>query len=115
MKLRELLRAEHVIVPLNARTVREATEHLAQRLVESGAVAEPNRLHALIRESWREDVTSVGEHAFLPHFRTDAVRSILVSIGIAPSAIRSERDPHRAARVVIFIVAPPRDHPTYLR
>jgi CBS domain-containing protein len=115
MKLRDLLRPEHIIVPLHARTVKEATEQLARRLVDSGAVAEPNRLQALIHDSWPEDLTSVGDHAFLPHFRTEAVRSLLVSVGIAPTAIRSEKDPHRAARVVIFIVAPPRDSPTYLQ
>jgi CBS domain-containing protein len=115
MNLRDLLRPEHVIVPLHAATVKEATEQLARRLVDSGAVAEPNRLRALIHDSWPEDLTSVGDHAFLPHFRTEAVRSLLISVGIAPTAIRSEKDPHRAARVVIFIVAPPRDSPTYLQ
>ena len=115
MKLRDLLRREHVIVPLHARTVKDATEQLAQHLVDSGAVAEPKRLYALIQDNWPEDLTSVGEHAFLPHFRTEAVRSLLISVGIAPTAIRSDKDPHRAARVVIFIVAPPRDGPTYLQ
>ena len=115
MKLRDLLLPEHMIVPLNAATVKDATEQLAQRLVDSGAVAEPNRLRALIEDSWPEDLTSVGDHAFLPHFRTEAVRSLLISVGIAPRPIQSEKDPHRAARVVIFIVAPPRDSPTYLQ
>jgi CBS domain-containing protein len=115
MKLRDLLRPEHIIVPLHARTVKDATEQLARRLVDSGAVAEPNRLHALIQDSWPEDLTSVGDNAFLPHFRTEAVRKLLVSIGIAPTAIPSEKASHRAARVVIFIVAPPRDSPTYLQ
>jgi CBS domain-containing protein len=115
VNLRDVLRPEHMIVPLHARTVKDATEQLARRFVDSGAVAEPNRLHALIQDSWPEDVTSVGDHAFLPHFRTEAVRSLLVSVGIAPTAIRSEKDPHRTARVVIFIVAPPRDSPTYLQ
>jgi CBS domain-containing protein len=100
---------------LHARTVKDATEQLARRLVDSGAVAEPNRLHALIQDSWPEDLTSVGDNAFLPHFRTEAVRKLLVSIGIAPTAIPSEKASHRAARVVIFIVAPPRDSPTYLQ
>lgn len=113
MKLRDLLRPEHVIVPLHAQTVKEATEQLAQRLMDSGAVAESNRLHALIQDSWPEDLTSVGDHAFLPHFRTEAVRKLLVSIGISPTPITSEKD--RTARVVIFIVAPPRDSPTYLQ
>ena len=115
MKLRDVLRPEHVIVPLRATTVKEATEQLATRLVESGAVAEPNRLRAVIENAWPEDLATVGEHAFLPHFRTEAVRSLLTAVGIAPTAIRSEKDPHRAARVVIFIVAPPRETPTYLQ
>jgi CBS domain-containing protein len=110
-----LLRPEHIIVPLHARTVKDATEQLARRLVDSGAVAEPNRLRALIQDSWPEDLTSVGDNAFLPHFRSEAVRKLLVSIGIAPTAIPSEKASHRAARVVIFIVAPPRDSPTYLQ
>jgi CBS domain-containing protein len=115
MKLRDVLRPEHVIVPLHATTVKQATEQLAQRLVETGAVADPQRLRAVIQNAWPEELTSVGQHAFLPHFRTEAVRSLLAAVGIAPAAIRSERDPHRAARVVIFIVAPPRDTPTYLQ
>lgn len=115
MNLRDLLRPEHMIVPMHAGTVKEATEQLARRLVESGAVAEPKRLHALIKDSWPEDVTGVGDHAFLPHFRTEAVRSLLISVGIASTAIHSEKDPRRAARVVIFIVAPARESPTYLQ
>ena len=115
MKLRDVLRAEHVVVPLHASTVQEATELLAARLVETGAVPEPNRLYAVIRNAWPEDLVSVGEHAFLPHFRTEAVRSLLTAVGIAPAPIRWEKDPNRAARIVIFIVAPPRETPTYLQ
>ena len=69
----------------------------------------------MIQNTWPEDLTSVGEYAFLPHFRTEAVRSLLVAVGVAPTPILWEKDPNRAARVVIFIVAPPRDTPTYLQ
>jgi CBS domain-containing protein len=109
------LRPEHVIVPLHAASVKQATEQLARRLVDTGSVADPQRLRAVIQNAWPEELTSVGQHAFLPHFRTEAVRSLLVAVGIAPAPIPSERDPHRTARVIIFIVAPPRDTPTYLQ
>ncbi len=115
MKLRDVLKPEHVVVPLDAMTVREATERLAQRLVETGAVAEPQRLNAVIRHSWPEDMVSVGEHAFLPHFRTEAVRSLVTAIGISPTPIRWEKAPQRTARLVIFIVAPVRDAALYLQ
>ncbi|OLB00725.1 MAG: hypothetical protein AUH23_00315, partial [Gemmatimonadetes bacterium 13_2_20CM_1_69_27] len=106
MKLRDVLKPEHIIVPLKAGTVKEATERLAERLVASGAVADPQRLNAVIRHTWPEDMVSVGEHAFLPHFRTEAVRGLVTALGISPTPIRWEKDPHRTARVVIFIVAP---------
>ena len=115
MKLRDMLRSDHVIVPLRATTVKDATDQLAGRLIDTGAVAEPQRLRAVIQNSWPEDVVSVGDYAFLPHFRTEAVRSLLTAVGIAPTPIQWEKDPNRAARVVIFIVAPPRETPTYLQ
>jgi len=78
-------------------------------------VPEANRLHAVIRNAWPEDMVSVGEHAFLPHFRTEAVRKLVTAVGISTTPIRWEKDPHRSARIVILIVAPPRETPTYLQ
>lgn len=115
MKLRDVLEPAHIVTPLNATTVKQATERLAERLIASGAVAEPQRLTAVIKNTWPEDMISVGEHAFLPHFRTEAVRKLVTAVGIAPTPIRWEKDPHRTARIVILIVAPPRETPTYLQ
>lgn len=115
MRLRDVLKPEHVLVPLNATTVKEATERLAERLIASGAVADPQRLNAVVRHTWPEDMVSVGEHAFLPHFRSEAVRGLVTAVGISPAPIRWERDPHRTARIVIFIVAPLRDAALYLQ
>lgn len=115
MKLKDVLSPEYVIVPLRAGTVKEATERLAERLIEAGAVADPQRLNAVIRHTWPEDMVSVGEHAFLPHFRTEAVRGLVTAVGVSPTPIRWEKDPHRSARIVIFIVAPLRDAALYLQ
>lgn len=115
MKLRDVLRSEHIVVPLGAATVKEATERLAERLIQAGAVAEPHRLNAVIRHTWPEDMVSVGEHAFLPHFRTEAVRGLAAAVGISITPIRWEKDPNRTARIVIFIVAPLRDAALYLQ
>lgn len=117
MKLRDVVDQQHVVVPLTAQTVKEATERLAETLIASGAVApgEANRLNAVIRNAWPEDMVSVGEHAFLPHFRTEAVRKLATAIGVSVTPIRWEKDPNRTARIVILIVAPPRETPTYLQ
>ena len=115
MKLQDFVDQQHVVVPLAAQTVKEATERLAERLVASGVVQEANRLNAVIRNAWPEDMVSVGEHAFLPHFRTEAVRKIATAVGVSATPIRWEKDPNRSARIVILIVAPPRETPTYLQ
>ncbi|HEV8304842.1 MAG TPA: CBS domain-containing protein [Gemmatimonadales bacterium] len=115
MKLIDVVDPRHVLVPLSAPTVQQATQRLAEQLVATGVVAEPNRLNAVIRNAWPEDMVSVGEHAFLPHFRTEAVRQLVTAVGISPTPIHWEKDPHRTARIVILIVAPPRETPTYLQ
>ncbi len=116
MTLRELLDPRRVIVPLQARTVREATTQLAKTLEQAGDVAEPARLTRLLKQEWPEDVVSVGGRAFLPHFRTDAVQRVVVALGVAPAPIaRRGADKSRAARVVVLIVAPVAEASAYLR
>ena len=115
MRLQDVVEAQHVVLPLTAQTVREATERLAERLIASGVVPEANRLHAVIRNAWPEDMVSVGEHAFLPHFRTEAARKLATAVGVSLTPIHWEKDPHRSARIVILVVAPPRETPTYLQ
>ena len=115
MKLSEVLSSAHVIAPLEAANVRQATERLAERLIDAGAVAAPQRLRAVIQHAWPEDMVSVGEHAFLPHFRTESVNRLAVALGVADRPVRWEKAPHRTARIVILIVAPPRETTTYLQ
>jgi CBS domain-containing protein len=115
VKLRDVLVPEHILVPLAAGTVIEATERLAERLITTGAVADPQGLNAVIRHTWPEDMVRVGEHAFLPHFRSEAVRGLVAAVGISPTPVRWEKDPRRTARIVIFIVAPAREAALYLQ
>ena len=90
-----------MVVPLDATSVAEASVRLAARLVAQGVVADPERLEAALREARVEDVVSVGEHAYLPHVRTDAVDRLVTAVGVAPVPIPWEKDPQRAARIVI--------------
>jgi CBS domain-containing protein len=113
--LRDLLDERRLLVPLDAENVREATMRLAQALVATGVVADEERLAEVLRSDWPEDIVSVAGRAFLPHFRTDAVRSVALAIGVAPKPIARVSDPGRSARVVALIVAPVREASEYLR
>jgi CBS domain-containing protein len=115
VRLADLLDRRRVIVPLEARTVREATGKLARTLVKSGAVADEVRLADILKREWPEDVVMVAGRAFLPHFRTDAAGALAVAIGVSALPICRANDPNRCARIVVLILAPTREASEYLR
>ena len=117
MKLAEFVRADRVIVPLEALTLREAAGALQDRLLATGAIANPERLAQRINELRGEDIVAMGERAFLMHFRTDAVRELAVAIGVAPRDIVRELGAEEVqhARIALMIVASPRMAARYLQ
>ncbi len=115
MKLADLLDRRRVIVPLEARSVRDATVKLSRALVKSGAVADEARLTEILKREWPEDVVMVADRAFLPHFRTDAAAQLAVEVGVSAQPVCRANDPNRCARVVVLILAPIREASEYLR
>lgn len=115
MKLIELLDARRVLVPLKSRSVRDATRQLAKALAASGAIADDVRLTELLKKEWPEDIVVVGGRAFLPHFRTDAARTLVLGLGVAPEPLCLADDPSRCARIVVLILAPIAEAAVYLR
>jgi CBS domain-containing protein len=112
-----------VVVPLPAATLEEGLRILVDACVADGRVSDATRLTEAIRESWPEDTMSLGPHAWLPHFRSDAVPALVVALGIAPAPIAggAREGPREAARetpdprMILLIVAPPREHAAYLQ
>jgi CBS domain-containing protein len=120
VNLADLLSPRRVVVPLPAATLDEGLHLLLEACVADGRVTDPARLEAAVRGSWPEDTVSLGPHAWLPHFRTDAVPALVVALGIAEAPIAGgEREPEGREtpdpRMVLLIVAPPRDHAAYLQ
>jgi CBS domain-containing protein/mannitol/fructose-specific phosphotransferase system IIA component (Ntr-type) len=117
VKLSEFLRPDRIILPLEAGTLREAGTILLDRLVATGAIANPDRLAQRVNELRGEDVVAMGDRAFLIHFRTDAVREMAVALGVAPRDIMRELGSEEVqhARIALMIVAPPRLAARYLQ
>lgn len=115
MKLIDLLGRERVVLPLKARTLGEAAEELIHTLVVSGAAPDPERLEALQADTLPRDVVTVGQQAFLLHFRTDAAKEPAAALGVAPEPMSREHDSVKEARIVLLIVAPHGEASTYLQ
>ncbi len=117
MKLSDLVRAERVVTPLEATTLASAASVLIERVATTGAVDDPDKLHARLEEGRGEDIVMLGDRAFLTHCRSDAVLELVVAVGVAATPI--PRDEHDAesqqARLIVLIVAPPRQAARYLQ
>jgi mannitol/fructose-specific phosphotransferase system IIA component (Ntr-type) len=101
-----LLSSRRVLVPLEARNLPEAVMKLVAACAADGMVTDATRLESVIAEASPEDTLTVGADFFLPHFRTDAVSSVVVALGIAPKPIPRSPKARRRARGVLLVVAP---------
>lgn len=104
------------MAPLPADSVQAAVSALAQRLIDSGAVAQPEKLARLLAESRIRDLIHVGGRVLLPHVRTDAVDNLVVALGVAAAPLPlgpGADDP--AAQVVVLVLAPPAATGLYLQ
>lgn len=107
MKLINLLSRDRIVVPLKGRTLVNAATELTNALIASGALPQPEKADQLLdADSLPKDVVPVGSEAFMLHFRTDAVTSIAVALGVSPRPVYRERDSTREARIVVLILAP---------
>ena len=116
MKLSDFVSVECVVVPLRARTLAEASEALLQRIEAASAVRDAAKLRRRMDESRNEDVLIAGGHAFLLHYRADSIGALRVAIGVAPEPIvRGNEHDDQRGRVVVLIVAPPREAARHLQ
>ena len=118
MRLSKYITADHVVLPLPTDSLPHAARVLLARLIQSDDVAHPDRLAARMAEELPEDLVGMGDRAFLLHYRTDAVKELVVAIGVAPRPIERElgdSDETQAARLVLLIAAPPRQAALYLQ
>jgi CBS domain-containing protein/mannitol/fructose-specific phosphotransferase system IIA component (Ntr-type) len=117
MDLLELLPPEHVLVPLRAPDLPTAVETLARRLEETGAARPSEALGERLRTEPLRDARGLTTGAVLSTFRTTAVDSVTLAVGISPDTLDAGDDTPAdgGPRVVALILAPPEPGSLYLR
>ena len=116
MNLLDLLRPEHVLVPLQASSLRSAIGQLLERLEDAGAIAQSNALHQRVQTERLRDVVGISDDVVLPHYRSDAVDSLTLAMGVAPERIvTGEPGMEVRPRVIALILAPPEAATLYLQ
>lgn len=112
MRLADLLSRRRVLVPLAADTWDAGIRALLGACLADGQVRDAAKLEAAVRNAWPEDTLSLGPHAVLPHFRTDAVDTVVAALGVAEKPMTGEGS---GARIMLLILAPPREAAAYLQ
>jgi CBS domain-containing protein/mannitol/fructose-specific phosphotransferase system IIA component (Ntr-type) len=116
-RLADLLIASRIVMPLLAGSVADAAEELCVSLDHSGALSNADLLRERIEEARAEDIVGLADRAFVLHYRTDAVRDLVVAVGVAPKAVSRSLDDDEVqrARLVVLVCAPPRQMARHLQ
>ena len=115
MKLVELLAPDRVVLDVTGETVREAARPLIPAVIASGRGLDADRLEALLADALPGEAVTVGQQAFLLHFRTDAVDRVTAALGVTAQPVHRERDATKEARIVLLLLAPLGEGAAYLR
>jgi CBS domain-containing protein len=91
-------------------TLETARTAVLERLVQSGAIDDFERLQVRVAEERGEDMVAIADHAFLLHYRTDTATALQVALGVNRDGIRRtlEDGTTQTAPVIVVVVGPPR-------
>lgn len=115
MRLPELLAADRIVLGAPGETVRDVARVLVHAIIASGHVHDPDRLEGLLADALPSEAVTVGQRAFLLHFRTDAVDGVVGALAVTAASVHRQHDPGKSSRVVALLLAPSREGSTYLR
>ena len=107
MNLLDLLRPEHVLVPLQANGIRSALDQLMDRLESTGAVRHSEGLRKRARSEPLRDLVAISDDVVLPHYRSEAVPELTLALGISRERIIPlEPGLEARPRIMALILAP---------
>lgn len=110
-QLIDLLPREHVVVPLEARNLPEATSLLLRALAQAGAIEDPAAVERKLNERRPGEVVNLVPDVALPHYRTDEVERLTVALGVTPEPLEGDAP----VRIVALILAPREAATLYLQ
>jgi fructose-specific phosphotransferase system IIA component len=107
MALVDLITPEVIKVPLTAEDKPGVIEELIQILVDAGKITDRSKVSDAIHQ--REALGSTGLEfgIAVPHAKTDAVKEIIVAIGIAPQGIDFIAMDGKPSKLFFLILAAP--------
>lgn len=107
MRLTDLIKPELIVVPLKAKDKEGVIAELIAHTAEAGEIKDPARVNEAVLQ--RESLGSTGlENGIaIPHAKSDAVESVVLSVGVSPTGVEFEALDGAPSKIFFLILAPP--------
>ncbi len=106
MKLSHLLRPEHVLLDIPARTREEVLSYVAQHLEREGTVRSAQDLVDLLLERERLGATVVGDDTAIPHCKVPGLKNIVAVFARVKEPVAFTSDGLDKVRLLFFVLSP---------
>lgn len=106
MNLADLLSADVIKIPLEAKEKYQIIEELVDLLSRAGRLENRDMALNAVIERERQMSTGMGDGIAIPHAKTDAVRKLMVAFGIARHDVDFQAIDGKPVRLFFLLVGP---------
>jgi fructose-specific phosphotransferase system IIA component len=107
MRLSDILKLQHIKVPLQAKNKREAITELVQVLADAKEVKDSQVLLNSVLEREATRTTGIGNGLAIPHGKCAGVDHLVVAIGKPETPIDFESIDGRPVNLIVLLASPP--------
>lgn len=107
MRLTDILKREHIKVPLTSQDKKSAIGELVQILAEAHELKDANVLLASVLEREATRTTGIGNGLAIPHGKCAGVDHLVIAIGKPQTPIDFESIDGRPVNLIVLLASPP--------
>ena len=107
MRLSDILKKDHIKVPMAAKNKKDAIGELVQVLADANELKDAKVLLASVLEREATRTTGIGNGLAIPHGKCGGVDHLVVSIGKPETPIDFESIDGRPVNLIVLLASPP--------
>jgi len=107
MRLSDILKIQHIKVPLLAKNKKDAITELVQVLADAKEVKDPQLLLNSVLEREATRTTGIGNGLAIPHGKCAGVDHLVVAIGKPAEPIDFDSIDKRPVTLIVLLASPP--------
>ncbi len=107
LTVNEILDPQCVVVPLQAKTKRDAIDQLVDSMVAAGRITDADAVKKAVWDRELQRSTGIGEGLAIPHGKTSAAPKLILAVGRLAEPIDYDSIDRKPVRLVVLLVSPP--------